>query len=235
MKPFEVDLSLQVCPFCEPLKYVGELSKQKKISKDVILSVLPDESALYRSDEMDDVWQFKTLICEEFEAVRAMEDSENEREYYKYLQAHLKGLYALPVGGFDAIIARLVQLVTERFQPRERPEGYVADVQVKQERSLLKRASNPPALLDSAPVLKKKRPKLYCLCRQGEGPEMVCCDQCEEWFHFECVGLPVGTVLDEQATFNCPICRGEVEQPEWYLKHLRKRRVQEVCLLSFLV
>jgi COMPASS component SPP1 len=32
--------------------------------------------------------------------------------------------------------------------------------------------------------------KLYCLCRSPEnGENMIGCDKCDEWFHFNCVGI----------------------------------------------
>ncbi len=45
------------------------------------------------------------------------------------------------------------------------------------------------------PVKKKRRPadlvsmecKVYCHCRLNENDSgMICCDHCQEWFHFEC-------------------------------------------------
>lgn len=34
--------------------------------------------------------------------------------------------------------------------------------------------------------------EMYCWCRSSsiEG-DMICCDECEEWFHYACVGIPV--------------------------------------------
>lgn len=32
--------------------------------------------------------------------------------------------------------------------------------------------------------------RLYCLCRTAdESASMIGCDKCEEWYHFECVGI----------------------------------------------
>jgi hypothetical protein len=31
--------------------------------------------------------------------------------------------------------------------------------------------------------------KKYCLCRQGYHMEMVGCDECDEWYHFLCIGM----------------------------------------------
>lgn len=37
---------------------------------------------------------------------------------------------------------------------------------------------------------------VYCLCRKHEYGEMVACDNCDEWFHFSCVGLKSEPVDD---------------------------------------
>ena len=43
---------------------------------------------------------------------------------------------------------------------------------------------------------------VYCLCRKQEYGEMVACDNCDEWFHFPCVGLESEPVGD----WYCPTC-----------------------------
>ena len=30
---------------------------------------------------------------------------------------------------------------------------------------------------------------LYCICRTADETNMICCDKCEEWYHFQCVGI----------------------------------------------
>mmetsp|Transcript_20241 Transcript_20241/g.22915 ORF Transcript_20241/g.22915 Transcript_20241/m.22915 type:complete len:400 (-) Transcript_20241:464-1663(-) len=46
----------------------------------------------------------------------------------------------------------------------------------------------------------------YCLCksRNAEGP-MVCCDHCNEWFHFACLNLEP-SLFDYSKAFKCPKC-----------------------------
>ena len=44
---------------------------------------------------------------------------------------------------------------------------------------------------------------IYCLCRQPEGGRMARCDQCQEWYHEECVSLPKDISSIE---WYCPIC-----------------------------
>ncbi|XP_016974122.2 nucleolar protein dao-5 [Drosophila rhopaloa] len=50
-------------------------------------------------------------------------------------------------------------------------------------------------------------PELYCLCRQSRADEfMICCDNCNEWYHGTCIGLSaeVGQSYD---SFYCLRCR----------------------------
>jgi len=49
----------------------------------------------------------------------------------------------------------------------------------------------------------------YCYCRQQYNPDraMVACDECNEWYHFDCVGLPtMGESEMAPAEFRCPSC-----------------------------
>jgi hypothetical protein len=47
--------------------------------------------------------------------------------------------------------------------------------------------------------------KTYCLCRQAYHGEMVGCDTCEEWYHFQCVGLS-HTQAEKCAKYVCIRC-----------------------------
>lgn len=61
-------------------------------------------------------------------------------------------------------------------------------------------------------VQKKKakaapKPKLYCICRKPykAGQDMIACDSCDEWFHFECVGITKAQA-NRKKTYMCPTC-----------------------------
>lgn len=47
---------------------------------------------------------------------------------------------------------------------------------------------------------------LYCVCKQPEnGSHMLCCDYCDMWYHFNCVGLPVDLKHDK-VKYKCIGC-----------------------------
>ncbi|KAJ6493534.1 hypothetical protein C8R47DRAFT_975143 [Mycena vitilis] len=49
-------------------------------------------------------------------------------------------------------------------------------------------------------------PAIYCLCRTGDdGSPMVYCEECDEWYHFACVGLNEDTAGDI-VIFVCKPC-----------------------------
>lgn len=55
--------------------------------------------------------------------------------------------------------------------------------------------------------------KLWCLCKlpYNEDRPMLACDYCQDWFHYDCVGLrPPGDEEDDEDVappdFRCPSC-----------------------------
>lgn len=75
-------------------------------------------------------------------------------------------------------------------------------------------------LLDSPDPMHPEEPlpeedsNLYCLCQKSPmqcSKPMVCCDLCENWFHFEC--LKIGPrqqqklTASSQSTFLCDFCK----------------------------
>ncbi len=68
-------------------------------------------------------------------------------------------------------------------------------------------------ILRQAVVLMQESAKIYCLCRQpyDELRPMLSCDHCNDWFHYDCIGLqPPGDNEDDDevapAEYRCPKC-----------------------------
>ena len=54
---------------------------------------------------------------------------------------------------------------------------------------------------------------MHCLCRRpnNEDRPMICCDDCNGWFHYDCVGLPLPHKAESAPReFCCPVCSAKV-------------------------
>lgn len=52
--------------------------------------------------------------------------------------------------------------------------------------------------------LLRDRSVLYCICRKPyDNRAMIACDECDEWYHFDCINL----IGPPPETFFCPACR----------------------------
>lgn len=53
---------------------------------------------------------------------------------------------------------------------------------------------------------------VYCICRKGnDGSPMICCSQCEEWYHFKCIGLSKRAAKDINE-YVCNSCKGGADE-----------------------
>lgn len=51
--------------------------------------------------------------------------------------------------------------------------------------------------------LLRARSMLYCICRKPYGQRaMIACDQCDEWYHFDCIKL-----VSVPKIYICPACK----------------------------
>ena len=73
---------------------------------------------------------------------------------------------------------------------------------IRQAREHAVAAASQPLKLERDVEKLVEASKLYCLCEQlyDEGRPMLSCDYCQDWFHYECVGLqpPCDDDDDEQ-------------------------------------
>ncbi|KAK8945425.1 putative lysine-specific demethylase ELF6 [Platanthera guangdongensis] len=61
-----------------------------------------------------------------------------------------------------------------------------------------------PVKFDDEMELLRKRSILYCICRKPDDRRpMIACDQCDEWYHFDCLNLRE----EPRKAFFCPACK----------------------------
>jgi len=69
---------------------------------------------------------------------------------------------------------------------------------------LIIEGQNLPVLVEKELKLLRDRSILYCICRKPyDNRAMIACDQCDEWYHFDCINL----CGPPPKTFHCPACR----------------------------
>lgn len=98
--------------------------------------------------------------------------------------------------------ARYVTEAEERSRARPTTRKRATDSSVDEEQAKrLKSAGNDESDEDDDGE--------YCVCRTGnDGTPMICCSQCDEWFHFKCIGLSKRAAerLDE---YVCEACQAQ--------------------------
>jgi len=69
---------------------------------------------------------------------------------------------------------------------------------------LIIEGQNLPVHVEKELKLLGDRSILYCICRRPyDNRAMIACDQCDEWYHFDCINL----CGPPPKTFHCPACR----------------------------
>ncbi|XP_020112554.1 uncharacterized protein LOC109727081 isoform X2 [Ananas comosus] len=68
---------------------------------------------------------------------------------------------------------------------------------------LISEGESLPVHFDTELKLLKVRSELYCICRKPDDKRaMIACDQCDEWYHFDCINL----CKPLPKAFYCPAC-----------------------------
>ena len=84
------------------------------------------------------------------------------------------------------------------------PDEWICeDCEQKLKKDKTKKSPNKKSRSNSSEKDVKEEKKVYCKCRKPSFGEMIECDQCKEWFHYECVDIDEDNVPEDWICEEC--------------------------------
>ncbi|KAJ7944914.1 Transcription factor jumonji (JmjC) domain protein [Quillaja saponaria] len=127
------------------------------------------------------------------------------------IQKHLKEGRAVEISPEDEYMLKLREVEYRGFQWVEQAKKVASDSGVLglgKVFELLVDGENLPINVDEELELLRARSMLYCICRKPYDQRvMIACDQCDEWYHFDCMKLP-----SPPDVYICPACKPHTEE-----------------------
>ncbi|KAK4260587.1 hypothetical protein QN277_003682 [Acacia crassicarpa] len=121
------------------------------------------------------------------------------------VQKHLKEGLAMEISPEDHYMLPLAKLNCLYLQWAELTKKVAVDsgaLSIDKVFELIAEGENLPINVDEDLRILRARSMLYCICRKPFDPgSMIACNQCGEWYHFDCMKLP-----GSQEFYICPAC-----------------------------
>ncbi|GAB4856855.1 hypothetical protein Ancab_040504 [Ancistrocladus abbreviatus] len=137
-------------------------------------------------------------------AVKLLEDS--QKPVIQQLQRHLKEALAINIPAEDYFQQKLLEVKQTGLRWAEIAKKVAADngeLELEQVFELISEGENLPVRFEKELKLLQVRSVLYCICRKPyDQRAMIACDQCDEWYHFDCVDV----VSPPPKVYICPAC-----------------------------
>ncbi|GAB2296855.1 hypothetical protein Dimus_030956 [Dionaea muscipula] len=163
---------------------------------------------------LDVVGVLDPLACRKFDLalarhswrVRAISLLEgSQRPVIQQIQRHLKEASTINIPLEDYFMKMLLEIKQTGMQWAETARKVATDhgeLELEQVFELIEVGENLPVCFQKELKLLHDRSVLYCICRKPyDHRAMIACDQCDEWYHFDCVNL-----VSPPKVYMCPAC-----------------------------
>ncbi|KAF4403837.1 hypothetical protein CsatB_003771 [Cannabis sativa] len=128
-----------------------------------------------------------------------------EKPTLQQIQQHLKEGLTLNIPPEDHFRQKLTEVKRVGLKWADHAKKVAADsgaLSLDKVFDLIKEGENLPVHLDKELKLLRTRSMLYCICRKPyDQRAMIACDQCDEWYHFDCIKL-----VTPPNIYICPAC-----------------------------
>ncbi|XP_010695167.1 lysine-specific demethylase JMJ17 isoform X2 [Beta vulgaris subsp. vulgaris] len=157
------------------------------------------------------VHKFDQALARNSWRIRAFKLVENsQKPGMQQVQRHLKEGSAINVPPEDYFRQKLVEAKQAGIQWAERAKKAGSDngdLELVKVFELIAEGKNLRIHFEKELKLLQARSVLYCICRRPyDQRPMIACDECDEWYHFDCVNL-----VSPPDVYICPACKPQME------------------------
>ncbi|KAH9620864.1 hypothetical protein KSS87_016795 [Heliosperma pusillum] len=133
-----------------------------------------------------------------------------QKPVMQQIQRHLKEGVTISVPSEDHFKKKLVEMKDAGARWAEiakKVAGDSGDLELCEVFELISEGEKLPIHFEKELKLLRDRSVLYCICRKPyDQRPMIACDQCDEWYHFDCVNL-----VSPPEIYICPACNPQME------------------------
>lgn len=163
---------------------------------------------------------YDTLVSRKFDLalarnswrIRASELIEgSQKPALQQIQRHLKEGLAINVPPEDYFKQKLEEVKEAGMQWAELAKKVVGDngnLELNKVFELITEGENLAIHFEKELKLLRARSILYCICRKPYNQRpMIACDECDEWYHFDCINL-----VTPPKIYICPACKPQIDR-----------------------
>lgn len=159
-------------------------------------------------------------------ARRLLEGS--QKPAIQQIQRHLKEGLAISIPSEDLFWQQLSELKHVGVQWADKAKKVSTDsgaLELDKVFELIVDGENLPVHFQKELEALRERSMLYCICRKPyDKRAMIACDQCDEWYHFDCIKLS-----SPPKSYICPACKLETDEDNPASSSMSQERSSVKC------